>query len=296
MWNVDRKDPHRTPLSYAVGRIVDDFSLGLRESAMKGRGAEFVGYRPYDPVDSARDIAWSAMARLPDDNDVVSYERLPERQLRVLVVADESISMRLPRTKPLHAEALVRLFALSTFETSDMFAIVGIGGDGTIFSGWLENEDAVDVFLKDADVPKQRHALRPTAATFPALLNELGLKNMIIIFLSDFVSSDRIPLGALREANAQKNVRCVAVVLDEWTGFVPSSHAVVLQHTESGRTAALDMREGGGVDREVKAFQDRIKALRDQRKTLKLSVFTVPLAEKDPLRNFLNQWERHFED
>ncbi|MDP3645846.1 MAG: DUF58 domain-containing protein [bacterium] len=297
MWGIPRRDETLHDLVLEIGRVVHDFVPGLRKSAEKGRGVEFLGHRPHQPSDTARDVDWMASARLSDDDmDLLTRVYAPERQFRVLVVADESFSMRKPYRKPRYAQALVRLFAESTKTLSDPVAVCGLGGNGMIYSGWLQNEEDLDVFLESADVPKQRRALRPSAATFSELLNEIGLKNLLIVFLTDLVSPERVPLEALRESDPEQNVQCVAVVLDEWSGFVPTSHTIVFQHPESGRIATLDLRKGGGVDREVRAFGERLRALRDQGKMLGLSVLTVPLADENPLRSFYKQWERYFEE
>lgn len=297
MWGIPRKDATLSELVLEIGRVVYDFVPGLRKSTAKGRGVEFLGHRPYQTSDTARDVDWVASARLSDnDMDLVSREYAPERQIRILVVADERLSMRKPSLKPRYAQTLVRLFAIGAQTVGDPFAIVGIGGDSMIYSGWLGTEDDLDIFLEFADVPKQRKALRPSAGTFEELLSELGLKNILIVFLTDLVSPERVPLEAIRKLDPEQNVSCVAVVLDEWGGFEPTSHSVVFEHTESGRIATLDMRAGGGVDREVRAFQNRLRMLREQGRTLGLTVFTVPLADENPLRSFHKQWEQIFEE
>ncbi|KKW31722.1 MAG: VWFA superfamily protein, DUF58-containing [Candidatus Kaiserbacteria bacterium GW2011_GWC2_52_8b] len=296
MWGIRRNDRGQRELRLAVGRIVTEFSSGMHQSVTKGRGIEVVGYRQYDHSDTARDIAWRASARLPDDDDILSQNFAPEKQMRILMVVDEGHSMRFPRLKPLYADALVRIFASAALDAEDLFSVVGVEGDGMIYSDQLTGEGDLNDFLKAADEQRQRRVYRADVRLLPDLLNELDLKNTLVIFLTDFVRTEWIPFQAMREIDPLQNVRFVAVVLDEWSGFAPTSHSIMFEHVENGMTAVLDMRRGGGVEREVHAFRERLRALRNQGNALGLSVITVPLADENPLRMFYKQWERLFEE
>ena len=297
MWGIDKKDPHLAPLTYAVGRIVNDFSVGLRQSAMKGRGPEFVGYREYDPADSARDIAWPASARLPEDDDVLSYEREPERQVRVLLIADERISMHSPLMKPRYARALVRLFGLSAFENSDPFGVVGVGGEGVIFSGWLSSEGRLDDFLKSASDKRLRRAFRAPSNRLSSLFFELKPQNTIIIFLTDLSEPGAAPIEELRGIDAVRmNATIITVILDEWWGFSPAPHLITMEHPETGKQVVSDMRGGGDLSREVGRFERRVAELKLRGRSLLMKTLRVPLAHEKPLRAFNREWLRNFEE
>lgn len=297
MWGVKNGSPGLAELTLSVGRIVNDFSSGMRDSATKGRGPEFVGYREYDPADTARDIAWRASARLPDEDAILSQDFAPERQVRLLIVADERRSMHLPEAKPVYAESLVRLFALAALENDDEFGIVGIGGKGIIYSGWLASEDDLNEFLRAANDEKWRATFRAGASSLGALLDDIKAKNMIVIFLSDLSKPEDVPIEALRGIDIHAlNMRCIAVVLDEWNGFVPSNHLLAVQHPETKRTVVMDMRPGGEVSKEVDRFNVRVKDLKQRGKRFEMNVLTVPLLSQEPFREFYRQWLKCFDE
>ncbi|OGG44559.1 hypothetical protein A2673_03425 [Candidatus Kaiserbacteria bacterium RIFCSPHIGHO2_01_FULL_50_13] len=271
--------------------------LGLERSIARGRGIEFHSMREFQDSDSPRDIDWMASARLSDDDlELVSREFMPEHQIRVLVVADEHASMRYPSKKPLYAEALVELLGRAAHESGNSISVVGVGGEGMIYSGWMSSEEDVRTFLDSADEQKRRPRLRASAHTFAGLLDELRLKNTLVVFVTDFLELERIPLDALRAINPAQNVKSVAVVFDEWSGFAPIESALALRSPEGDAFATLDMRKGGSLEREVNAFRGRVAELKRRGRTCNLSVVTVPLVEEDPLRNFQKQWQQVMEE
>lgn len=300
MWKVSKSDPAHLELTYQIGRIIDDNSLGLHRSDTKGRGCEFLGLRPFQQdTDTAEDIDWLASARASeDDMELVVREFAPERQLRVIVVASEHPSMTHPRLKSLCADAVLRLFAYTAFVENYPFSVVSYGcGEQLLYSGWLSNEEDLDVFLASADDPSRRHSVRAPARTLEEFGSELDAKNTLVIFLSDLSLSDMVPIEQFRSIDTEgRNVRCVTVVLDEWSGFVPSSHLVPVRDPNTGRVAMMDMRPGGGFSREVDAFQGRLRELRRQGSGLGLKTLTVPLADGKPFRSFYKQWLQFAED
>jgi uncharacterized protein (DUF58 family) len=295
MWGMSQTPSTNSELSLSVGKIVSDFSVGMRESATTGRGPDFVGYRRFKPSDTSREIAWRASGRLPDQDDIISQDFEPEREMRLVVFADESVFMLKPEVKPQYAQALVRLYALAAEYNGDPFAIVGIGGESMIYSGWLHKEDELDEFLAAADDKRQRREFQ-CVSHLPELLHELDPKNMLMVFLTDLASKDRIPFKAIRDLDPEKNnIQCVAVVLDEWSHFEPVKYSIVFEHIQNGRTSSLDMRPGSGIDREVQVFRKSLAELRRRGKSINLPVITVPLADEKPLGSFTKQWERYFE-
>ena len=294
MWNHNRRHTASTrDLFLRIGRAVPDVVLGFERSMARSRGIEFHGLREFQDSDSPRDIDWAASARLSDDDtELMSREFMPEYQIRVLVVADEHTSMRHPAQKPLYASALVKLFGMAAFASENRYKIIGVGGGDVVSSDWMLREDELDAFLADIDEPRQRKALRVYSRTLEASLEEMRLRNTLVVFLTDLCELNRVPLGAIRTIDPARNVKSIAVVLDEWSGFAPTSNVLALQDPESSTIATLDMRRGGGVEREVNAFRARLEELKRSGKSCGLAVATVPLVEEDPLRVFCKHWQR----
>lgn len=293
MWNAKNHAASTRDLLLKVERALPDISLGMERSVAKGRGIEFHGLRSFENSDSPRDVDWMASARLSeDDTELVSREFMPEYRIRVLFVADEHLSMCYPALKPLYATALVHLFGRAAFASENEYAVIGAGGESLIFSDWLSREDDLEVFLCVADEARKRRGFGVSARTLVELLDELRLKNTLVVFLTDLAEVERIPLKALRLLEPNRNVKYTAVVLDEWSGFEPMSHSLALRHPESGRGVSLDMRRGGGMEREARAFDARLRELKAGGKASDLAVATVPLVEENPLRSFEKQWQR----
>lgn len=298
MWGVKRHLPLHAELTLEVGRIVDGLALGLHMSALKGKGVEFLGLRPYQSSDSPQQIDWMASARISDDDaELVTREFSPERKLSVLFLADESGSMRAPGVKPIYAESFLRMFALSAFATGDECAIIGMNADPLTYSGWMRNEESVDDFLRMSDDPLGRGGLRAPARTLSALFSDLDLHDVLVVVLTDASGIDSVPFRAFPVLpTLSRNVVLTCVVLDEWSGFEPSASLLPMKHPVSGKIAVMDMRKGGDVDGEVRAFRERLRVLREKGRPYGLRVFTAPLTADKPFVEFQKQWFRQWSD
>lgn len=296
MWNIKKIGPSSKDLAVVLESVGNNAPLGFEQSVAKGRGIEFLGLREFQNTDSARDVDWMASARLAGANDVdlVVREFAPEHQIHVLVIADECETMLYPKKKPLHATAILHLLGRATFASENLLAVVGVGKD-TIYSDWLSNEQDLGMFLDSADGAK-RTSLRSPLQTLPELLETLKLKNTLIVFITDLASTNRILLSALNALDLAQSITPIVVVLDEWSGFIPTHHAIALQNPENGKIKVFDMRRGGSIEREVYAFHERVRVLRERGKAYGLSVMTVPLVEEWSLKSFYKQWERHISE
>lgn len=293
MWHQSKLNISFTQdLELNLEHSVPDMLLGLERSITKGHGIEFHGLREFQEGDSPRTIDWIASARLSDDDiKLVSREFTPEYQLHVLFVADENASMQYPPIKPRYATGLLQLFLRAALRTGAHFAVMGVGFGQPIYSDRLNSEEDLYIFLESVDVPKLRHRYSTHGRTLRELMDRVSLKNTLVVFLTDLLTLNRVPLEILAAMPQGGATKAAVIVLDEWNGFIPTSHSFEMEHPETHAVAALDMRKNRGVDREVRAFNERLAHLRQKGKAHSLSVTTVPLIAEHPLRSFYRQWQ-----
>ncbi|HEY4519443.1 MAG TPA: DUF58 domain-containing protein [Candidatus Paceibacterota bacterium] len=296
MWNIQSGKPLPRDVTLALESVRKEISLGFEQSMARGRGIEFLGLREFQEGDSARDVDWMASARQPESVDLVVREFAPEHQIHVLVIADEHETMLYPKKKSACAMAILSLLGRVTFASQNILAVIGIGGPHMIHSGWLSQESDLHAFLDSADKADYRLQLRSSAHTLPELIDELKLKNTLVVFLTDLASLSSMPLESLRGIDSERSVEVYAVVLDEWSKFIPTRHSIALQNPKDGKVKICDMRRGGAIEREVQAFHERIRVLREYGGACNLSVVTVPLAEKESFQSFYKQWNRHMDE
>jgi uncharacterized protein (DUF58 family) len=243
--------------------------------------------------DSPRRVDWKASSRSDDETDLVVREFAPERKVSVLVVADLSPAMEHPKTKAVHAHALVELFARSAFSLGGSSRIIGVTKDGIIASPPLESGDDILLFMRQVDDERMRSKFREPWRNMSTLLAEWKPKNTLVVFVSDLRSMDVIPINAIGVIDrVRQNIEFTCAVLDEWSGFVPSTHMVSLRHAESGVTSYFDLREGGELHRESVKFQERVEKMRSISRRLGMSVHTLPLADERPLAQFMRSWHK----
>jgi uncharacterized protein (DUF58 family) len=295
MWSITKTEPTARLLRLEIGRVLAGFVGGLHRSVIKASGAEFLSLRPHQHSDAFHQIDWMASARLSDDGlNLVTRELAPERSIRVLILADESVTMCTPRRKAACAQSLVDLFALSAFESDDPVKVIGFNGTtGLVNSEWIQNEEGLNTFLCAMDHEVKRLGLRAPAKTLAALFDELKLENTLVVVITDVTRLSAFPLRDLRSIDAgEKNVRIVAVVLDEWSGFVPSDNLLVVRHPETGKMATMDMRRGGDMEQQVFEFHHRVEALKEAGRSLGMRVIPLVLSTPQPFREFARSWLR----
>lgn len=295
MWSIEESSSASHKLRLEIGRVLSGFAGGLHRSLIKAEGAELLSLRPYQHGDPLRQIDWMASARLSDDDfNLVTRELAPERSIRVVIIADEGVTMRTPKRKAECAQALVTLFALSAFECGDLVKVVGYNGkDGLVTSKWINNEEGLDTFLCATDHAEKRLGLRAPATSLVALFEDLGLENTLVVVISDLARLSAIPLRELRSIDGGgRNVRMVALVLDEWSGFVPSNNLLVMRHPDTGKTVTMDMRPGGEMERQVSEFHGRVETLKEAGRSLGMHVVPLVLSVERPLVEFARSWLR----
>lgn len=295
MWSIVESNPSSHKLRLEIGRVLSGFVGGLHRSLIKAHGAELLSLRPYQHGDFLRQIDWMASARLSDDDfSLVTRELAPERSIRVVIIADESVTMCTPKRKAEYAQALVTLLALSAFECDDPVKVIGYNGeDGLVASGWIKNEEGLNTFLRAADHTEKRLELRVPAQSLVSLFEELGLENTFVVIVSDLARSNVIPLRELHSIDGGgRNVRMMVAVLDEWSGFVPSNNLLVMRHPETGKTVTADMRPGGDMERQVFEFHGRVEALKGAGRSLGMHVVPLVLSLEHPFTEFARSWLR----
>jgi uncharacterized protein (DUF58 family) len=294
MWSLKPSSPELHELRLEIGRVLSGFVGGLHRSVIKDKGAEFLNLRPYQHSDTLKQIDWMASARLSEDDlNLVTKEFAPERQIHICVLADESITMSALPKKAMCAQSLLQLFALSAFASDDLFSVIGFNGDRLITSGVLRNEDALATFLDATDRPPARRGLYASTTSLVAHFDELQMGNALVVVLSDIARLDKFPLYALRSMDVGRaNVTVVSIVLDEWSGFYPSTHLLHVMHPETGKMVAMDLRPRGEFARQVEAFESRLEAHRDAGRSIGMRVLSIALSGSEPLRQFARDWIR----
>ena len=263
-------------LEIRTRRLVDDLFAGRYLSTFKGRGMTFSEVREYQPGDDIRAIDWNVTARMSAPY-VKQYAE--ERELTILLVVDNSASLKfgtVSRTK--HALA-VELAALVTFAA-------------------LRNNDKVGLLLFSAGVeryvpPKKQklHALRllrdmtvlePTGTGTRlgealAFLNRVQRKRAVVFLFSDFMDEG----WEKQLAVTQRRHDTVAfVVEDPRERELPAAGRVRLEDLETGDTLWLDTGRAG-VRESFRAMQADARTRRDA-VFKKLGLDVIPLETGKP--------------
>lgn len=223
-------------LEVRTRRLVNDLFAGRYHSTFKGRGMTFSEVREYAPGDDIRAIDWNVTARMSAPFIKVFAE---ERELTILLVVDNSASLRfgtVDRSK--HALA-VELGALLTFAA-------------------LRNSDKVGLLLFGAGVERfvpprksRLHALRllrdmlvlaPEAKATAlgealAYLNRVQRKRAVVFLLSDFLATGwERQLGV----TARRHDTVAFVVEDGRERELPDAGWVEMEDLETGGRVLLD--------------------------------------------------------
>lgn len=172
-----------------MSHLATDLFAGMYRSVFKGKGMEFEEVRPYVPGDAVRSIDWNVTARM---NYPYIKRFQEERQMTLMLVVDQSASMRYGTKDASKGERLTSIAATLAFSALQNHDKVGL----LLFS------DRVETYLPPAS--NTRHVLRlirelylsepkgiktnPAAAL--TFLGKVQPRSGVCFFLSDFLCED----------------------------------------------------------------------------------------------------------
>ncbi|MAG08490.1 hypothetical protein CMO89_03385 [Candidatus Woesearchaeota archaeon] len=99
-------------LEVVTKTLIKSKFIGEYKSVFKGKGLEFVGYRPFTQDDDATQIDWKASLR---SNDLMIKQFAEERELEIFFLVDVSESMLLSSIEKLKAEYVAEMVASLTY-------------------------------------------------------------------------------------------------------------------------------------------------------------------------------------
>ncbi|MDP7140873.1 MAG: DUF58 domain-containing protein [Candidatus Woesearchaeota archaeon] len=100
--------PSIKKLEVVTKTLIQSKFIGEYKSVFKGKGLEFMGYRPFTQDDDAYQIDWKASLR---SNQMMVKQFAEERELEVFFLVDVSSSMLLSSTEKLKAEYVAEVIA-----------------------------------------------------------------------------------------------------------------------------------------------------------------------------------------
>lgn len=226
-----------TRLEFRTRRLVDSALIGAYRAAFRGRGAHFDGVRPYEPGDDIRSMEWKVSARTGEPHIKQFVE---ERELAVLLVIDDSGSMRLgnPATKRDRAAEFAAAAALVAMRGGDRVGAIVAHDGGIALVPPRRGRNHVlrvirAVLTQDAD-------LRGTDLPGALQMAVQGLKQRGIVFvLSDFLDAPETYARALALV-ARRHDTVAVVSSDTLEQAWPDAGLIALRDAESGARAVVD--------------------------------------------------------
>jgi uncharacterized protein (DUF58 family) len=226
-----------TRLEFRTRRLVDSALIGAYRAAFRGRGAHFDGVRPYEPGDDIRSMEWKVSARTGEPHIKQFVE---ERELAVLLVIDDSGSMRLgnPATKRDRVAEFAAAAALVAMRGGDRVGAIVAHDGGIALVPPRRGRNHVlrvirAVLTQDAD-------LRGTDLPGALQMAVQGLKQRGIVFvLSDFLDAPETYARALALV-ARRHDTVAVVSSDALEQAWPDAGLIALRDAESGARAVVD--------------------------------------------------------
>jgi uncharacterized protein (DUF58 family) len=239
-----------TRLEFRTRRLVDSALVGAYRAAFRGRGAHFDGVRPYEPGDDIRSMDWKVSARTGDPHIKQFVE---ERELAVLLVVDDSGSMRLgsPATKRDRAAEFAAAAALVAMRGGDRVGAIVAHDGGIALVPPRRGRNHVlrvirAVLTQDAD-------LRGTDLPGALQMAVQGLKQRGIVFvLSDFLDAPETYARALALV-ARRHDTVTVISNDTLERTWPDVGLIALKDAETGAQTVID----AGDTRWRKAFESQ---------------------------------------
>ena len=234
-----------------ISRVINSFYGGVHRSVLGGKGSEFKNFRPYDPSDNLRVIDWPTSAKISENPELEPVSRVynPERQISVVLAVDLSPSMSHPFKKLETAFGILWLFFLSAFRYRDRTKAIFFANASLADSDWLFDESALEIFMKKSFFPAQK-APDCSILELARHLGGLNLYDTLFVMVSDFNSDFQNMANIFRRLDFQKrNIKGLAFRLDEWSGFNPVKHGVLLKDPESGKILSADLRRNSRLSK-----------------------------------------------
>jgi uncharacterized protein (DUF58 family) len=226
-----------TRLELRTRRLVDSALIGAYRAAFRGRGAHFDGVRPYEPGDDIRSMDWKVSARTGEPHIKQFVE---ERELAVLLVIDDSGSMRLgnPETKRDRAAEFAAAAALVAMRGGDRVGAIVAHDAGIALVPPRRGRNHVlrvirAVLTRDAD-------LRGTDLPGALQMAVQGLKQRGIVFvLSDFLDAPQTYSRALALV-ARRHDTIAVLSSDALERSWPDAGLIMLRDAETGARQIVD--------------------------------------------------------
>jgi uncharacterized protein (DUF58 family) len=226
-----------TRLELRTRRLVDSALIGAYRAAFRGRGAHFDGVRPYEPGDDIRSMDWKVSARTGEPHIKQFVE---ERELAVLLVIDDSGSMRLgnPETKRDRAAEFAAAAALVAMRGGDRVGAIVAHDAGIALVPPRRGRNHVlrvirAVLTRDAD-------LRGTDLPGALQMAVRGLKQRGIVFvLSDFLDAPQTYSRALALV-ARRHDTIAVLSSDALERSWPDAGLIMLRDAETGARQIVD--------------------------------------------------------
>jgi uncharacterized protein (DUF58 family) len=247
-----------TRLELRTRLLVDSALIGAYRAAFRGRGAHFDGVRPYEPGDDVRAMDWKVSARTGDPHIKQFVE---ERELAVLLIVDDSGSMRLgsPVTKRDRAAEFAAAAALIAMRGGDRVGAL-VAHDGGI--GYVPPRRGRNHVLRVIRAVLTQDADMSGADLAGALLLAVrGMRQRGIVFvLSDFLDPPEMYSRALALV-ARRHDTVAVLSHDVLERRWPDAGLVNVRDAETGAQMIID----AGSSRWRATFEARAHAFHGER-------------------------------
>ena len=221
-------------------RLFKSTLAGNYQSAFKGDGLEFYGFRKYDQGDDASDIDWKASAR---SNYLLVKEFVEERSLSVFFLLDVNTTMLFGTKNKIKAQYAAELVASMSYAIVHSSDSVGLG---------MFNKDIVKNFMPSSG-EKQYYTILNNLVDLNLygkgfdLVNPLKyytnklLRGSLLFVVSDFIGlRGQDWISALKIASRKFDVVGI-MIRDERDRLLPDTHMeIVLESPDDNRKKIIN--------------------------------------------------------
>lgn len=263
-------------LKIKIGSVLAQMRGGIHKSKVAGAGLDFKGFHLWAPGDNPSRINYPAsLKRSPDLDDLIVNESYGEKRISVVVILDARRSMRTPPQKLRQAGDLFWLFAFSAFKELDRFRAMVVFNGGTVDSGWLMGEAKLEEFLSE-EVLNDEPTKNSLESDNPiAILSGEGLKDTLLVAISDFCGGWTEELAELDYLAMDENsIRGTFIAVNEWADVDSCGYGVHAVDPLTGEIMLMDDRD---FSRAAKAAEKFFSALAQALSAYPVFFTQVPL-------------------
>jgi uncharacterized protein (DUF58 family) len=263
-------------LEIRTRRLVNDLFAGRYHSTFKGRGMSFAEVREYQPGDDIRSIDWNVTARM---STPFVKRFTEERELTILLVVDNSASLKfgtVDRSKHALAVELAALLTFAALRNGDKVGLLLFGAGVERYVPPRKSKLHALRLLRDMLVLEPRGRGTGLAGAL-AYLNRIQRKRCIVFLFSDFLADGwEKPLGVTR----RRHDTIAFQLEDPRERELPAAGRIELEDLETGDRVAVNTSSPAVRDRFRRLMTER-RAARDAA-FKRLALDTIPLMTGRP--------------